>query len=53
MPALKGPYFAIAMLGLNEVLRALVSYFEGLTGGGFGLSLPTLRRRSRSTTRWR
>ncbi len=30
------------MLGLNEVLRALVSYFEGLTGGGNGLSLPTL-----------
>ena len=40
---LKGPYFAIAMLGLNEVLRALVSYFEGVTGGGFGLSLPTLQ----------
>ena len=40
---LKGPYFAIAMLGLNEVLRALVSYFEGLTGGGLGLSLPTLQ----------
>ena len=39
---LKGPYFAIAMLGLNEVLRALVSYFEGLTGGGLGLSLPAL-----------
>jgi branched-chain amino acid transport system permease protein len=39
---LKGPYFAIAMLGLNEVLRALVSYFERLTGGGNGLSLPTL-----------
>ena len=39
---LRGPYFAIAMLGLNEVLRALVSYFEGLTGGGSGLSLPTL-----------
>jgi branched-chain amino acid transport system permease protein len=39
---LKGPYFAIAMLGLNEVLRALTSYFEGLTGGGSGLSLPTL-----------
>jgi branched-chain amino acid transport system permease protein len=30
------------MLGLNEVLRALVSYFERLTGGGNGLSLPTL-----------
>jgi branched-chain amino acid transport system permease protein len=39
---LKGPYFAISMLGLNEVLRVLASYFEGLTGGGYGLSLPTL-----------
>lgn len=39
---LKGPYFAIAMLGLNEVLRVIASYWEGLTGGGFGLSLPTL-----------
>ena len=39
---LKGPYFAISMLGLNEVMRVLVSYFEGLTGGGQGLSLPTL-----------
>ena len=39
---LKGPYFAISMLGLNEVLRVAASYFEGLTGGGNGLSLPTL-----------
>jgi branched-chain amino acid transport system permease protein len=39
---LKGPYFAIAMLGLNEVMRVIVSYAEGLTGGGNGLSLPTL-----------
>jgi len=39
---LKGPYFAIAMLGLNEVLRVVVSYLESLTGGGSGLSLPTL-----------
>lgn len=39
---LKGPYFAIAMLGLNEVLRVIVSYYEDLTGGGNGLSLPTL-----------
>jgi branched-chain amino acid transport system permease protein len=39
---LKGPYFAIAMLGLNEVLRVIVSYYEGLTGGGSGLSMPTL-----------
>jgi branched-chain amino acid transport system permease protein len=40
---LRGPYFAIAMLGLNEVMRVLVSYFERLTGGGLGLSLPTLQ----------
>ncbi len=39
---LKGPYFAIAMLGLNEVVRALVSYFERLTGGGSGISLPPI-----------
>jgi len=39
---LKGPYFAIAMLGLNEVMRVAVSYFQKLTGGGLGLSLPTL-----------
>jgi branched-chain amino acid transport system permease protein len=38
---LKGPYFAIAMLGLNEVLRVIASYWESLTGGGLGLSLPT------------
>ena len=30
------------MLGLNEVLRVAASYYEGLTGGGNGLSLPTL-----------
>ncbi len=40
---LKGPYFAIAMLGLNEVMRVLVSYFGRLTGGGLGLSLPALQ----------
>jgi len=39
---LKGPYFAISMLGLNEVVRALVSYFEGFTGGGAGISLPPI-----------
>src|ERR1043166_4186906 len=36
---LKGPYFAISMLGLNEVVRALVSYFDKLTGGGSGITL--------------
>jgi len=37
---LKGPYFAIVMLGLSEVLRVATLYWESLTGGGFGLSLP-------------
>ena len=39
---LRGPYFAIAMLGLAEVMRVAASYFQGLTGGSQGLSLPTL-----------
>jgi branched-chain amino acid transport system permease protein len=39
---LKGPYFAIATLGLNEVVRALVSYFDRFTGGGSGISLPPI-----------
>jgi branched-chain amino acid transport system permease protein len=30
------------MLGLNEVVRALVSYFEDFTGGGSGISLPPI-----------
>ena len=37
---LKGHYFAIATLGLNEATRALVDNLTGLTGGGMGLSLP-------------
>ena len=39
---LRGPYFAIAMLGLNEMMRVIISYYEGLTGDGNDLSLPTL-----------
>src|SRR2546428_10999286 len=35
-PRLKGPHFAIALLGLHERLRALASHFEGLTRGGDG-----------------
>ncbi|MBW1779879.1 MAG: branched-chain amino acid ABC transporter permease [Deltaproteobacteria bacterium] len=37
---LKGHYFAIATLGLNEATRAVVDNLTGLTGGGMGLSLP-------------
>lgn len=37
---LRGPYFAIAMLGLAEVVRIAVTLAEPLTGGGKGLSLP-------------
>ncbi len=37
---LRGPYFAIAMLGLAEAVRVAVTLAEPLTGGGKGLSLP-------------
>jgi len=37
---LKGHYFAIATLGLNEAVKAIVDNLSGLTGGGMGLSLP-------------
>jgi len=37
---LKGHYFAIATLGLNEATKAVVNNWSALTGGGSGLSLP-------------
>ena len=37
---LKGHYFAIATLGLNEATRAIVDNLTELTGAGMGLSLP-------------
>lgn len=39
---LKGHYFAIASLGVNEATRELVINSSGLTGGGRGLALPIL-----------
>ncbi len=43
---LKGPYFAIAMLGLAEVLRIVALTWEGLTYGGTGIPmLPVLSLR--------
>ncbi len=40
---LKGPYFAIAMLGLNEVMRVIALTWESLTQGGMGIYLPPTR----------
>lgn len=37
---LKGPYFAIAMLGAAEGTRVLVTVWDSLTHGGAGISLP-------------
>lgn len=42
---LRGAYFAIAMLGLNEAVQILASTWESLTGGGLGLTLPPLLER--------
>lgn len=40
---LKGPYFAIAMLGLNEVMRIITLVWGSLTRGGLGIYLPPTR----------
>ncbi|MDH3309980.1 MAG: branched-chain amino acid ABC transporter permease [Gammaproteobacteria bacterium] len=37
---LRGPYFAIAMLGLNEVGRIVATLWVSVTKGGTGLPLP-------------
>jgi len=36
---LRGPYFAIAMLGLNEVGRIMATLWVSVTGGGSGITL--------------
>jgi branched-chain amino acid transport system permease protein len=40
---LRGPYFAIAMLGLSELARIVVTAWESLTRGGLGVYLPIVR----------
>lgn len=40
---LKGVFFAIAMLGLAETLRVIATYWETLTRGAYGISLPPAR----------
>lgn len=37
---LRGHYFAIATVGMNEMVKALVANLTPLTGGGMGLSIP-------------
>jgi branched-chain amino acid transport system permease protein len=37
---LRGPFFAIATMAMTEVVLALAMYFEGLTGGARGISIP-------------
>ncbi len=37
---LQGPYFAIASIGLGEVLRLLVLHFREITNGAQGLTVP-------------
>jgi branched-chain amino acid transport system permease protein len=39
---LKGPYFAIAMLGAAEGTRVIATVWDGLTHGGLGISLPSV-----------
>jgi branched-chain amino acid transport system permease protein len=39
---LKGPYFAIAMLGAAEGMRVLVTVWDSLTHGGLGIIFPNV-----------
>lgn len=52
---LRGPFFAMATLALNQVALVLASYFSGLTGGSHGISLtfkPSLANLE-FTARWK
>lgn len=40
---LKGPFFAIATMALTEVMLSLAMYFESVTGGAQGISVPFRR----------
>jgi branched-chain amino acid transport system permease protein len=40
---LKGPFFAITMLGLSETLRVVATAWASVTGGAYGISLPPTR----------
>jgi branched-chain amino acid transport system permease protein len=37
---LRGPYFSIATIGVGEAFRLICTYWDWLTGGSSGLSLP-------------
>lgn len=37
---LKGPFFTLATIAVAEVIRMLTNYFDGLTRGAQGISLP-------------
>ncbi|HEV2107911.1 MAG TPA: branched-chain amino acid ABC transporter permease [Thermomicrobiales bacterium] len=49
---LRGPYFAITMLGLTELARIIVTSWESLTFGGRGVYLPILYERSEWLTNY-
>lgn len=40
---LKGPFFAISMLGFSETLRVIATAWASVTGGSYGISLPPER----------
>src|SRR5881409_4372257 len=48
---LKGPYFAIAMLGAAEGTRVVATVWDGLTHAGWASACPAPRLPSRPTTR--
>lgn len=49
---LRGPYFAVAMLGLTELASIIVTAWDSVTFGGSGVFLPILYERSERLTNY-
>jgi branched-chain amino acid transport system permease protein len=49
---LRGPYFSIATIGVNEATRLLATYWDQFTGGSSGLSLPIGQGPTRYALYW-
>jgi branched-chain amino acid transport system permease protein len=49
---LRGPYFAIATIGVGEGTRLIMTYWEQLSGGASGVSLPIQAGVNKYTLYW-
>lgn len=49
---LRGPYFAIATIGVGEATRLIATFWRDLTGGASGVSLPIAESTSKFALYW-